>query len=345
MKKDFNTSILMLVFGMPLLFIAFIAGLYFIPCGLGNDCSNATLPDVIHTPIPTIIPATMVVPPVAAADMQGGKCVVDAETLLSSWVNAKYPEKDPFSFTDQNSTPCQATYADVSVLFKESNLWYNGAPACITCHNSNIAAASAQMDLSSYAGITAGARRATADAKGQDILGGGVWASSSLNDWVFVQQKMPLGRPAGAVAPHGPTLMTGTQVLGKVPPSSASSMGIARPSNPGGEGPALKLMGSVSAGAAVFTANCVSCHGEEGKGGVPNPGSTDGTVPALNPIDPTLVDADPATFAYNLDLFLEHGSTPAGPNPALRMPAWGDSGALTPQQIADVLAYLIGLNQ
>jgi len=27
------------------------------------------------------------------------------------------------------------------------------------------------------------------------------------------------------------------------------------------------------------------------------------------------------------------------------MPAWGDSGALKPQQIADVIAYIISLNK
>jgi hypothetical protein len=68
-------------------------------------------------------------------------------------------------------------------------------------------------------------------------------------------------------------------------------------------------------------------------------------VPTLNPIDPTLKSPVPALFAYNLDLFLEHGSTPAGPSPAKSMPAWGDSGGLTPQQIADAIAYLISLNK
>jgi mono/diheme cytochrome c family protein len=78
---------------------------------------------------------------------------------------------------------------------------------------------------------------------------------------------------------------------------------------------------------------------------VPNPGTLDGFVPTLNPIDPALADSDKETFAYNLDLFIQHGSTPAGPNPSIAMPAWGDSNALTQQQIADVIAYLISLNQ
>ena len=125
---------------------------------------------------------------------------------------------------------------------------------------------------------------------------------------------------------------------------------IARPSNPGGVGPAVGLTGDVTAGAQVFTDNCVVCHGDQGKGGVENAGTADGTVPPLNPIDDTLKSTDYKTFATNLDLFLEHGSTPeladgATPPPARVMPAWGESGKLQPQQIADVIAYLISLNK
>ncbi len=118
----------------------------------------------------------------------------------------------------------------------------------------------------------------------------------------------------------------------------------ARPTNPGGPGTALTLTGDPQRGAQVFT-NCVPCHGNQGKGGVQNPGSSDGTVPTLNPIDPTIANKDPKVFAYNVDLFVEHGSTPDGPSPALKMPAWGDSKGLTPQQIADVISYVISLNQ
>jgi mono/diheme cytochrome c family protein len=139
-----------------------------------------------------------------------------------------------------------------------------------------------------------------------------------------------------------------------VPPSSAPTMPTdtaateaaepARPSNPGGPGPALELKGDPENGAQVF-ANCVPCHGNQGTGGVVNPGSSDGTVPSLNPIDATIANIDPKLFAYNVDLFVEHGSTPDGTNPAFKMPAWGDSKSLTPQQIADVIAYVISLNQ
>ena len=134
-----------------------------------------------------------------------------------------------------------------------------------------------------------------------------------------------------------------------VPTSAAASSAsggdqIPRPSNPGGPGDAVNLKGDAASGTQIFQTNCVPCHGPEGTQGVSNPGTDDGTVPTLNPIDPALVDSDPNTFAYNLDLFIQHGSTPAGSNPAIAMPAWGDQGALMQSQIADVIVYIISLN-
>jgi len=128
-------------------------------------------------------------------------------------------------------------------------------------------------------------------------------------------------------------------------PNGAGGDQVARPSNPGEPGDALNLTGDAASGAEIFQTNCIPCHGPEGTQGVPNPGTDDGSVPTLNPIDPTMVSSDDKTFAYNIDLFVQHGSTPAGPNPSISMPAWGDENALTQQQIADAIAYVISLNQ
>jgi len=132
------------------------------------------------------------------------------------------------------------------------------------------------------------------------------------------------------------------------PPATAvpeqAAVEVARPSNPGGPGPALALAGSATAGETVFVDSCQKCHGEKGAGGVANPGSDDATIPPLNPIDETLIDKDPKVYATNLDLFIEHGSMPAGANPKEKMAAWGDDKTMTPQQIADVIAYVMGLN-
>ncbi len=351
MKRDFNTWVLLLVFGMPLLFIAYIAGIYFVPCGLNNDCSKADQPVVIHTPIPTIIPATLPIPETGKAAAGGSKCMANARTLLSAWVNSGYKETAPFQFTDINGSTCQAAYGDIKTLFQDGNLWYSGAPACITCHNSNLASAAAQMDLSSYAGIIAGSRRTSAEIKGKDILGGENWDQSLLNDMLFIEQKMPFGRPPGAVAPDGPIIFAGTQVAaGSITPTATpattpAAEEVARPSNPGGPGEAIRLTGDPVNGRLVYQANCATCHGENGIGGLPNPGSDDGTIPPLNPIDPTLVDKSYEIYATNLDLFIQHGSTPAGPNPTKLMPAWGDKNMLTQQQIADVIAFIISINK
>ncbi len=148
-----------------------------------------------------------------------------------------------------------------------------------------------------------------------------------------------------APPPPTPTFAATLSPESDTPVPGEPGVDVARPSNPGGPGPAVDLQGDANKGKDIYAANCAYCHGEEGKGGLPNPGTTDTTVPALNPIDPTLVNADYKTFAYNLDLFLEHGSVPEGVEPTRNMPAWGDSKALTPQQIADVIAYIISLNK
>jgi mono/diheme cytochrome c family protein len=152
----------------------------------------------------------------------------------------------------------------------------------------------------------------------------------------------PVKAPAQGATAVTPEVASPTPETGS---AGAGGEEIARPSNPGGPGEALNLTGDTTAGAQVFQANCVPCHGPEGTQGVPNPGTDDGSVPILNPIDPTMVSADNKTFAYNIDLFVQHGSTPAGPNPSISMPAWGDQNALTQQQIADVIAYVMSLNK
>ncbi len=118
----------------------------------------------------------------------------------------------------------------------------------------------------------------------------------------------------------------------------------AQPSNPGGTGEALTLTGNVQNGEKVFAANCVQCHGDQGKGGVPNEGAAE-DVPGLNPIDETMENNDPKVFAANIDVFVEHGSTPEGSSPSKIMMAFGDSKLLKPQEIADVIAYVISLNK
>jgi hypothetical protein len=212
MTKDFKFWMLALVFGLPLFLILFIGVIYFGNCGLGAECAYDRLPEVIHTPIPTLAPASLPTPTTAAQSALTARCTVAAATLLSAWASAGYPESEAFTFTDLNEAACEATFADLRPLFTEANLWYSGALACASCHNVDVGASSAQLDMSSYAGILAGSRRASPDVQGQDILGGGVWEQSMLHDMLFVQKKMPFGRPADAVPDEGPILFAGRQV-------------------------------------------------------------------------------------------------------------------------------------
>jgi ubiquinol-cytochrome c reductase cytochrome b subunit len=123
------------------------------------------------------------------------------------------------------------------------------------------------------------------------------------------------------------------------PPESAVAPG------PHGEpGPAVSIIGSADHGSLLFGETCAACHGPQGTDKVPNPGSDDGQVPSLNPIDPDIFNTDPKGFAAAIDRYIQHGSRPEGPGPALTMLPFGDSNALTQQQIADIEAYILRLN-
>lgn len=348
MKRDFKSCMLYALFGLPIFLLVFIAGLYFLNCGFSTNCSQVGLPAIIHTPIPTLIPVVSVNTQAASLPATKPECMLSARDLLNAWVNQGYQQTEPFEFRDIYGNICQATFSELQPLFYAPGLWYTNALSCDSCHNSNLSAAAARLDMSSYAGIIAGANRESPTSQGEDILGGGVWEDSILYQQLFEYYLMPFSAPSGVLTADGPTIQAGQIVTiptvfpTEGPPPAEE---IARPSNPGSSGAALSLTGDATAGQKVYADKCQVCHGEEGKDNVLNPGSDDGTIPPLNPIDDTLVSPDYQTFAYNIDLFIENGSVPEGPNAAFQMPAWGLNGALTPQQIADVIAYLINLNQ
>jgi len=109
-------------------------------------------------------------------------------------------------------------------------------------------------------------------------------------------------------------------------------------------GKAAFIIGSAEHGAVLFDLNCSSCHGVAGAVMVPNPGSTDGFVPLLQPIDRKLYNESPQLFASAIDLIIQHGSRPNGPHPALIMPAFGATRALTQEELAHLEAYILELN-
>ncbi len=147
----------------------------------------------------------------------------------------------------------------------------------------------------------------------------------------------------------GPTrtqpFITATPTAMGAPTPTPQEEVIPEPSNPGPPGAAVNLKGDPKNGETIFISECQTCHGPQGTDNVPNPGSDDGTVPSLNPIDPLLKDVDDKSFATNIDLFIQHGSIPEGLSPYRTMPGWGDKNAITQQQIADVIAYIISLNK
>ena len=330
--------------------ILFFAGsLYVGGCSYRNNCADAGRAQFTHTPIATLIPATL---PANAlpfpSSSSSDNCTVTAQVLLSAWVSAGFSETQAFNFTDLNNVACEASFTDLQPLFSQSNLWYSGSLACTDCHNAALStAASAQLDLNSYAGVVAGSHRSPGSTTGVDILGGGDWQASTLNQVLFVNHQMPYGLPANSVPAAGPTILAGLPlaVVNATPEPTPSGVEIARPNTPGGTGSALGLIGDPVTGKQIYIDNCQMCHGPEGKGIVLNPGSDDGTVPILNPIDSTLVSSDYTTFAYNMDLFIQNGSRPAGVNPSRVMPPWGSQNGLTQQQIADAIAYIISLNK
>jgi ubiquinol-cytochrome c reductase cytochrome b subunit len=126
--------------------------------------------------------------------------------------------------------------------------------------------------------------------------------------------------------------------------SPVQSEGSSMPASQKQTGLAADIIGSAERGALLFKMECAACHGPAGTDKVPNPGSADGTVPPLNPIDRELFSKNPKQFAENIDRFIQHGSVPEGPNPKLHMLPFGDSNSLTQQQIANAEAYILKLN-
>ena len=126
--------------------------------------------------------------------------------------------KDTMQVSDLKSQKCTATFQDdVQKLFLEANLWYDGAPACTTCHYADVAKATKNMDMSSYAGILAGSNRTDGKPKGDDILGGGDLQKALIFQMLYApdgktainRPAMPLGRPA-TVPAGGPVISAGT---------------------------------------------------------------------------------------------------------------------------------------
>ncbi|MCP4422672.1 MAG: hypothetical protein GY805_39185, partial [Chloroflexi bacterium] len=81
-----------------------------------------------------------------------------AVDLLGAWVEAGVPETDAFDYTGRDGDTYQGYYTvDIQPLFSNADIWFDGSRACDSCHFANNAASAHEMDLSSYAGVLAGA--------------------------------------------------------------------------------------------------------------------------------------------------------------------------------------------
>jgi mono/diheme cytochrome c family protein len=291
-----------------------LSGVALVLASILSACLNPNPQAVGLTPIPTLapaatitlIPALPLIPAAAVAPANGAVARADAASGAPIFL--------------QNCSPCHGTQGQgISGLPLRNSMYIQTAG-----------------DQAVYQTIANG-RPDTQMPAWLQVNGGPFTDVQILNviAYLYTLQNVPAIISA-TLAPPAPT---------ETPlPAGAPTASPVQPSNPGGQGAALTLTGNGGRGKALFGQYCAACHGPEGVQGAPNPGSGDGVVPVLNPIDPTLVYTDAKVFAKNIDLFVEHGSTPAGPSPLLLMPSFGDSKMLNPQQVADLIAYIISLN-
>jgi mono/diheme cytochrome c family protein len=152
----------------------------------------------------------------------------------------------------------------------------------------------------------------------------------------IAQSKKP--SPATITKPSLPAPKSARVQPGAVPSAEVAT----GPQGP--PGPASFVIGNVELGEYLFKQNCEQCHGVGGKDKVPNPGSSDGFVPALNPMSPRLFNENAQIFVNNIDPYIQHGSVPKGPNPVLHMLAFGDTKSLTQPMITNVETYVLYLS-
>lgn len=174
-KYIYNTLIIFV-----LIVIVWIGFLFVNACGFTLTCKKAA-PSVERTPIPTLFPATL--PAIQTGNgniVISQQCHVAAVDFIGAWVEAGSPETEPFQFIDNNGQNCESAFQEIKPLFVEANFWYSGSLSCVSCHSADVTISPAQLDLSSYAGVMSGSRRADVESKGTDILGGGKWNGSLL---------------------------------------------------------------------------------------------------------------------------------------------------------------------
>ncbi|MEA2656789.1 MAG: hypothetical protein QOI23_2154 [Chloroflexota bacterium] len=98
---------------------------------------------------------------------------------------------------------------------------------------------------------------------------------------------------------------------------------------------AVPLPGDPTKGAALYGANCASCHGASLTGGI---------GPALNPIEKLPGVANPLDPTFLIGIITNGRVHQAGDPRQTDMPPKGGNTALTDQDIKDIAAYIIQQN-
>ncbi len=104
--------------------------------------------------------------------------------------------------------------------------------------------------------------------------------------------------------------------------------------------PASGEESSVRAGAGAFARfGCAGCHGQGGRGGLPNPNSRTGVVPSLVHVADDYTKAEVARILVTGKAV--QAADPRQPPPPLYMPSW--AGVLSQEDVHDIVEYLWSL--
>jgi mono/diheme cytochrome c family protein len=97
----------------------------------------------------------------------------------------------------------------------------------------------------------------------------------------------------------------------------------------------VALPGDPNKGAALYAANCTSCHGVSLEGGI---------GPALNPVDKSIGGANSLDPAFLIDIITNGRIHKPGDPKSTDMPPKGGNSKLTDQDVKDLAAYIIQQN-
>jgi mono/diheme cytochrome c family protein len=113
--------------------------------------------------------------------------------------------------------------------------------------------------------------------------------------------------------------------------TAMSTMAASSPSPSTGQ----PLPGDPAKGAALYGANCATCHGSALGGGI---------GPSLNPIEKLPKVADSLDPAFLIDIITNGRNSQPGDPRSTNMPAKGGNANLTDQDVKDLAAYIIDQN-